>query len=100
MIIRILTEGQYDVPVEQMHDLNLLDDKLEAAIKAGDQENMTATLGELLDRVRSGGAEVAPDAFLQSDLVLPFSDATVDEVRDLLGEEGFIPGRSAAAADA
>jgi hypothetical protein len=98
MIIRILTEGQYDVPEAEMDGLNILDEELEAAIEAENETRFRDALGRLLDRVRSAGKEVAPDVLVPSDLVLPFSDATIEEVRDLLGEEGLIPGRSASAA--
>ena len=46
----------------------------------------------LLDAVRSAGTPVPADALEPSDLVLPHSDATIDEVRETLGEEGLIPG--------
>lgn len=100
MIIRILTEGQYDVPETEMDGLNVLDEKLEAAIEGNDEAVFSAALAELLDRVRSVGSELAPDVLLQSDLLLPFSDATLAEVRDLLSGDGLIPGRSAGAAPA
>jgi hypothetical protein len=36
---------------------------------------------------------VLPDEeIVPSDLVLPSSDASLDEVRELLGDEGLIPG--------
>jgi hypothetical protein len=100
MIIRILTEGQFDVPDNEIDGLNVLDEKLEAAIEGGDEDVFTSALSELLARVRSVGTEVAADALLQSDLLLPYSDATLSEVRDLLSGDGLIPGHSAGAAPA
>jgi hypothetical protein len=38
------------------------------------------------------GTPVGEDVLVPSDLLLPHADATLDEVRDLLGEEGLIPG--------
>jgi hypothetical protein len=32
------------------------------------------------------------DEIVPSDLVLPASDASLDEVRELLGDDGLIPG--------
>ena len=97
MIIRILTEGQYDVPDSEMDGLNVLDERLQEAIDANDEASFSAALQALLDRVRTIGTVPPVDLLVQSDLVLPFSDATIEEVRDLLSDEGLIPGRSEAA---
>jgi len=97
VIIRILTEGQFDVPDGEIDALNRLDERLEAAIEAGDDETFTTSLGELLARVRDVGKELPVDEIVQSDLLLPYSDATLAEVRDLLSGDGLIPGRSATA---
>ncbi len=92
MIIRILSEGQFDVPDDGIDALNELDANLEAAIAAGDEASFAAALGALLDRVRQLGAPVALDALIASDLVLPHDSATLHEVKDLLAEDGLIPG--------
>jgi hypothetical protein len=77
-----------------MDSLNELDERLEAAIEGGDEESFSATLGELLAHVRSAGNEVPADSLVVSDLVLPYADASIGEVRDLLTDEGLIPGRT------
>lgn len=92
MILRILEEGQYDVPDEVLDALNKLDDELVAAVEAGDQGRFERSLAELLSRVRAGGSRVADDYLGPSDLVLPPADASLDEVREMLSEEGLIPG--------
>ncbi|MGI8702430.1 MAG: PspA-associated protein PspAA [Nocardioidaceae bacterium] len=97
MIVRILTEGQFDVPDDAVDELNVLDERLEAAINAEDEQAFTSALHDLLERVRSVGTEVGADELVESSLVLPFSDATLEEVRELLSDDGLIPGRSSAA---
>ena len=92
MIIRILAEGQFEVPDDEVDGLNELDAKLEAAVAAGDADGLGDALAALLDRVRSSGSEVALDALVPSDLVLPHASATLAEVRDLLSGDGLIPG--------
>jgi hypothetical protein len=92
VIIRILAEGQFEVPDEEVDGLNELDAKLEAAVAAGDADGLGDALAALLDRVRSSGSEVALDALVPSDLVLPHASATLAEVRDLLSGDGLIPG--------
>ena len=92
MIIRILSEGQYDLDDVHVDALNELDDNLAAAIEADDEATFASALGALLDRVRELGSPVAVDALVPSALVLPSDSATLDEVRDLLSHDGLIPG--------
>lgn len=92
MIVRILGEGQCDVPDAEVDALNTLDDALQAALDGGDEQQFRAALGALLEAVRAKAAPVPDDALVTSDLVLPGPDATMEEVTRLLGEEGLIPG--------
>ncbi len=94
MIIRILGEGQYDVSDEALDRLNELDSAVETAVESGDEEAFGTALAALLDGVRTVGVAHDLDSLDESDLILPPSDATIDEVRELLNEsdEGLIPG--------
>ena len=92
MIIRILGEGQWQVADDKMGDLNTLDEKVETAVDASDEASFVEALASLLDAVRTGGARLPDDSLEDSDLILPPSDATIDEVRALLTDEGLIPG--------
>ena len=92
MIVRILTEGQWDVPEEHLTDLNRLDEQVETAVENGDEVAFSQSLGALLDSVRKGGTPLADDSLEDSDLILPPSDATIDEVRHLLEGDGLVPG--------
>jgi len=92
MIIRIVGEGQFEVPDGHMEELNRLDDDLLKACDAGDEARFAAALDALITSVRSAGSELPADYLGASDLVLPGPDSTIEEVRDLLGDEGLIPG--------
>jgi hypothetical protein len=92
VIIRILGEGQFDVADTAVDRLNELDSSLEAALEAGDEESFRTSLQALLDGVRQAGEPVAVDALVPSTLVLPYAEASLHEVRDLLSGDGLIPG--------
>jgi hypothetical protein len=92
MIVRILGEGQYDVADDALERLNELDAAVEAAVQADDEAAFGPALAALLDGVRGVGAAHALDSLDESDLILPPADATIAEVRELLGDEGLIPG--------
>ena len=92
MIVRILGEGQYDVPDDALDKLNDLDEALITAVGSADTGTFTAALGELLARVRAVASPHAADALDSSDLILPGPDSSLEEVQALLGDEGLIPG--------
>jgi hypothetical protein len=92
MIVRISGEGQFDVPGGHVEELNRLDDDLTKAVDSDDEGQFKAALEALLTSVRSAGEELPADWIGPSDLVLPSPDATIHEVREVLGDEGLIPG--------
>ncbi|MGK5554836.1 PspA-associated protein PspAA [Actinomadura kijaniata] len=91
MIVRIMSEGQFDVAPADLAALNALDDALEAAIESGDEATFRRALHALLDDVRRVGKELPPDSLEPSELILPPSDADIEEVRQMLGDSGLIP---------
>ena len=92
MIVRISGEGQFSVDDAATADLNRLDSELEAAVNRNDEAAFTAALHGLLDQVRARGSALPADTLEPSDLILPPEDASMDEVREMLTEEGLIPG--------
>lgn len=92
MIVRILGEGQYDVSDDAMAGLNELDSALEDAVESGDEGAFATALTALLDGVRTVGVAHPLDSLDESDLILPRADATIAEVRELLQDDGLIPG--------
>jgi PspA-Associated protein len=92
MIVRILGEGQFEVADSATEELNALDAALEKAVNAGDDAAFRPALAALLDRVRSLGSPLAADTIKPSDLIVPNSDTDVAGVRDLLTNDGLIPG--------
>jgi PspA-Associated protein len=92
MIVRILGEGQLEVNESATAELNVLDAAVEKAVNAGDEQAFRPALTALLERVRALGTPVAADTLAPSDLILPYSDASIEDVRTMLTEDGLIPG--------
>jgi hypothetical protein len=92
MIVRILGEGQLILDDAGARELNDLDAKLEAAVNRGDEAVFRPALAELLRRTRELGTPVPADSLEPSDAILPYSEASMDDVRALLSDEGLIPG--------
>jgi hypothetical protein len=92
MIVRILGEGQLELPDSAADDLNKLDAALEAAVDRNDEAAFRPALAALLAKVRQVGSPADADDLRPSELIIPRPDASMDEVRKLLTDEGLIPG--------
>jgi hypothetical protein len=92
MIVRILTEGQYYFPGAYIDELNEIDNRLVDAVERENLEEFQHLLKEMLDLVRNNGTPVPVDELVESDLVLPEPDITLEEAEELFTGEGLVPG--------
>ncbi|CAM4173004.1 hypothetical protein GCM10009799_09770 [Nocardiopsis rhodophaea] len=91
MIVRIMGEGQLDVADADLDLLNEFDRRIESAIESGSEETFRQSLHDLLEQVRKDGKPLPEDALEPSQFILPPADASMDEVRAMLGDEGLVP---------
>ena len=91
MIVRIATEGQYEIPDEDSDRLNDLDNEVVAAVEAGDEERFHELFESMLNMIRSDGRPVADDVLEESDVILPPPDTTFAEASAKFTGEGLIP---------
>ncbi|MEV8542214.1 hypothetical protein [Streptomyces sp. NPDC051572] len=92
MIVRIMGEGQVRLADSHLTELNKLDNVLLTEVQSGDVPAFRQTLQALLAKVRELGEPLPDDSLEPSELILPAEDATLKEVRDLLSDDGLIPG--------
>ena len=92
MIVRILGEGQLDVPDEALAGLNQVDRQIVDAVDREYDNAFDRLLAELLDHARRSGTSVPADHLGPSDLILPDRNATRTEVVSMLAGDGLIPG--------
>ncbi|MFI7399819.1 hypothetical protein ACIBW9_04895 [Streptomyces sp. NPDC049541] len=92
MIVRIMGEGQVRLADSHLTELNKLDDVLLQEMENGDGPGFRRTLEALLAKVRELGEPLPDDSLEPSELILPSQEATLEEVRDLLRDDGLIPG--------
>jgi hypothetical protein len=91
MIVRLMGEGQFRVSADLAERLNELDDQAMAALEASDEVELDQRLDEMWELVRGQGERLADDDLSPSDAVVPPSDLTLEESRQIMSEEGFIP---------
>lgn len=91
MIVRILTEGQYELADKYLTKLNELDNRLVGQVTTGADSEFEGTFEELLELVRSDGRRLSDQELVPSDVVIPAPDATFAELRQLFVDEGLTP---------
>jgi hypothetical protein len=91
VIVRLMGEGQYRVDDSIRERLNELDDRASAAVEANDEAGVDKALDEMFELVKREGTPLGDDELLPSDVLIPPSDLTLEETKQLLTHEGFIP---------
>ena len=92
MIVRIATEGQYEIAESAITALNELDNEAVAACDAGDDDRFRSVYGKLLELVRTNGRPLDEAELEGSDLILPPPDVSLEEAKAEFSGEGLIPG--------
>ncbi len=91
MIVRIATEDQFELP-ESAHDqINELDNQIVEAVEAGDEARFRELFEQMLQIVTDGGAPVADDELVVSQVIIPPRDLSFEEARAEFTGEGLIP---------
>jgi hypothetical protein len=91
MIVRVAGEGQFRIPDGDQEKLNELDNAAVAAVDAGDEAKFRELWNQILSLVESDGNELADDELVESDIILPPRDITIEEARSEFTGEGLIP---------
>jgi len=92
VIVRIATEGQYELADDDVAEFNELDEHAVSACGAGDERGFHESFEALLQFVRSQGQPVDYDHLGGSDMILPPPDVSLEEARAEFSGEGLIPG--------
>jgi hypothetical protein len=92
MIVRISTEGQYEIDESDRGELGDLDNAAVAACESSDEAQFKEAFGRLLSYVREKGRPVPEDELTGSDIILPPPDVSLEEAKSEFQGEGLIPG--------
>jgi hypothetical protein len=92
VIVRISSEGQYELGDEDISQLNELDNRAVDACQTSDEASFREVFDQLLNYVRSKGTPVADDELVGSDIILPPPDVSLEEAQTEFQGDGLIPG--------
>ncbi len=91
MIVRISGEGQYEVSDDQRARLNQLDNEAVAAVEAGDEARFKELWEQMLELVADECQPLPDEELVESDVILPPRDTTLEEARADFTGDGLIP---------
>ena len=84
-------EGQYRVEDGLVSRLNELDDQAVVALERDDEPELDRFLDAMWRMVRAQGDPLPEDELQASDVIIPPSDMTLEETRQLFSEHGLVP---------
>jgi hypothetical protein len=92
-IVRIMGQGQFTVDSKTLKKLNDLDNSIVDLVsqERSDDTEFRRKLAELSDLVVRNSKPLDPKAIIQSDIILPSADLSIDEAKRLFKGEGVIP---------
>jgi hypothetical protein len=91
MIVRVSTEGQYELKDGALERLHELDNACQIAVEAGEDERFKGCYEQLLELIRGEGEVLGDDDLRGSDLTLPPPDITLEEAQSEFSGHGLIP---------
>ena len=91
MIVRIFSEGQYELPEAALVGLDELDEQVQAAVDARDDQHFQDLYRRLLDHIRQAGTPLASDDLRPSDVIALPPDTTLAEAAREFHGHGLLP---------
>ncbi|MGC9195599.1 MAG: PspA-associated protein PspAA [Syntrophobacteraceae bacterium] len=92
MIVRIAGEGQYRFPGALMDHLKELDRKIVEAVANEDEAEFHKLYAQMVSQVKSEGKPVAHEEIVESEIILPPSDITFREAKNLFVRSDPVSG--------
>ncbi|WP_340818990.1 hypothetical protein [Methanolobus sp. WCC4] len=89
MIIRIVGEGQYEVPGALFDELNVIDNRIVELVSQDDEEGYKLELSSLIGKIKDSGKQLDDSLIVESDIIVPPADLTFAEAKDVFTGVGI-----------
>ena len=90
IVVRIHGDEQFRLDATLRDQLDVFDHRLIAAVRADDDAAYHAALAEVSDFVRTKGQQLPHGDLSASDIILPSTDMSLDEVTSMLSQENWM----------
>jgi hypothetical protein len=91
VIVRISSEGQFNLPDDVQARLNELDNEAVAAVEGGDEQRFHELFEQMIELVTGEGDPVPDDELVESEVIIPPRDLSFEEAKGEFTGEGLIP---------
>ncbi|CAD7767236.1 MAG: hypothetical protein DNFNHJIP_00643 [Candidatus Argoarchaeum ethanivorans] len=90
MIARLMGLGQYHIEDAYIDDLNTIDNRIVEIVEKDDYDNFQKTYPELISYVQKHGTPVPDGEIIESDIIIPPDDLTLEEAKKIFKGQGII----------
>ncbi|WP_406660949.1 hypothetical protein V7O66_00020 [Methanolobus sp. ZRKC3] len=90
MIIRIMGEGQYEVPRSLFDELNVIDNRIVELVDQGNEEDYRTELLKLIQVIKSNGKQLDDSSIVESNIIVPPEDLSLKEAKDIFTGSGLL----------
>ncbi|RZN64863.1 MAG: hypothetical protein EF806_02100 [Candidatus Methanoliparum thermophilum] len=90
MIVRIMTDHQYEVDDSLLEELNEIDNRIVSLVEK-DDESFIDDLKKLIKIVKERGKILDDSLLKNSDIIIPPEDIRLDEAKKIFMGEGIFP---------
>lgn len=90
MIVRVMEEGQFRISEDLVDTLNAIDNAVVRHVNSGDEAGYRAELARLISTIKTNGEPLDPVEILQSDIIVPPADMTMEEAKQVFHGQGLI----------
>jgi len=93
IIVRIMGQGQFTVDNKTLRELSSVDSSIVQLVSSDrpDDTEFKKRLSQLTKIVEMTGKPLSPKEIIQSDIILPSVDLSIEEAKKLFKGEGVVP---------
>jgi hypothetical protein len=85
-------EGQYNVKSSNFDKLNKIDNKIVEYVQKGDEKKYKKGLADLIGLIHREGIQLDNEDLIESDVIVPPADMTLEEARQVFRGTGIFKG--------
>lgn len=90
MIVRIMEEGQFRIPSSLLDELNVIDNRIVDYVAKENESDFKKELGKLIAMIKENGKPIDDAEIVESDLIVPPEDLTLEEAAGIFSGDGII----------
>jgi hypothetical protein len=90
MIIRIMGEGQYEVPGSLFDELNIIDNRIVDLVGKGNEADYRTELLNLINVIKSNGKQIDDSSIVESNIIVPPEDLSLKEAKEMFSGSGLL----------